>query len=84
MASADLCGEQEKGEGIAEGSDASGIGSHIDPSPRDVLDCHLLPLKVMVKFKLCDVLALLCCRLGLPPSHFLFPNVLRGLYQARW
>ena len=79
VASADLCGEQEKREGIAGGDDGSGIGFQVDPSPRDVLDCHLLPLKVMVKFKLYDAPALLCLcrRLGLQPN-FPFPKCLTG------
>src|SRR5260221_12667380 len=33
VASADLCGEQEKGEGITEGNGGSGIGFRVDPSP---------------------------------------------------
>ena len=74
VASAHLCSEQEKREGIAEGGDVSGIGSQVDPSPRDVLDCHLLPWKGMVEFKLYDVPALLCRRLSLPP-HISFSQM---------
>jgi len=40
VASADLCGEQEKREGIAEGRGASKISSQPDCSLSNVLDRH--------------------------------------------
>lgn len=60
VASADLCGEQEKREGIAERGGASEISFRLDRSLRDVLDCHCFSLTVMVEFKLDDVRGLLC------------------------
>ena len=67
VASADLCGEQEKREGIAEGEDASEISFQLDRSLRDVLDCHCFSMKVMVEFKLDDVWGSSLSPFGLPP-----------------
>jgi hypothetical protein len=81
VAGADLCGEQEKREGIAEGVGASGVGFQVDPSPGDALDCHFLSLKVVVESNCMTFRTLLCCRALV---FHLSPNVLRGLYQAYW
>ena len=76
MASADLCGEQEKREGIAEGERASRFIFQLDHSLKDVLDCHCFSLKVMVEFKLDDVQGSSLSPLGIPPLASKFSKCL--------
>lgn len=76
VASADLCGEQEKREGIAEGEGASGISFQLNRSLEDELDCHCFSLKVMVEFKMDDVQGSSLSPLGIPPLASKFSKCL--------